>query len=637
MNVILSIILCIARAVGGTAQLPAQPESMSRWTIYNLTISNGEQRAPLHEKAVLRGSVSEDAAQLQFHINNGGNDVLPVAAKVDEENIYLSFGSGTRAYSINFDALMEFAEIEEEEIEFLEQGSVFMLDLGRLLALMHDPDQAEKVNAAIDSFSNFHGDAKGAEVEIDGVLYPAQYVKASYNDLNLFENLQEMDQTGIAELDALLKSLSDMLCLMEGVDAEKGYAGLFERFSVDADEMLDTTREVTTMEQDGLRYEKVKTSASDEENKYSTEESIETIERPEGTDHRIQMRNIHDKSRMALNADVRVDGKQDAPEALEMDATLVMEDDLSGPVQWSAEELVFVNILTTSADMHLNCSQVDGQWKTTLEVDGRTTNNRGYEGDMIQEEEPFRMYFECIESEAANGDQVYSYSMDLPVGKDTLSLSFDLLASSEAYADPFEQLPVHELDLADDGSAAQTMLMADAMAFSGNLMLLQAQDDVMAASQVLDNLQRYGEYVEVESIEEAKESFEAPIPDFTPPAGYELDIIEVAADGSCVDCYYWSSTKSEYMVASFYDFRGKARYEGLDEAALEKGPMVHTEVVDGIVNYVDVYTPDVHVYFTVNGISAAEVDRLLDGLDIVSLYMDEAEIAAKQEASHSKL
>ena len=61
MNIILSIILCFAMAIGGTAQLPAQPESMGRWTIYNLTVSNGEQSASLYEKAVLRGAVSERA------------------------------------------------------------------------------------------------------------------------------------------------------------------------------------------------------------------------------------------------------------------------------------------------------------------------------------------------------------------------------------------------------------------------------------------------------------------------------------------------------------------------------------------------------------------------------------------------
>lgn len=637
MNVILSIILCFAMAVGGTAQLPAQPESMARWTIYNLTVSNGEQSASLYEKAVLRGAVSEDAAQLQFHINNGGNEVLPIAAKVDEENIYLNFGSGNRAYSVNFDALMEFAEIEKEDIEFLDQGSTFMLDLGRLLALMHDPAQAEKINAAIASYSDFYGEPKMAEVEIDGALYPAQYRKGTYNDLDVFENLQGMSQTGIPELDALLRSLSDMLCLTEGVDAEKGYAGLLERFSVNADELPDITQELTTMELDGLKYEKTTSSVSDAESEFYLAESMETIRRPDRVDYHMQMQNINGISRMTLNAELRVDGEQDAPEGLELGVALAMEDDYSGPVQWSTEELIYNNIQTTTVYMDLKCSQVDGQWKTVLDANGTMGRDRGYEGDMIHDEEPFELHYECTQSEAANGEHVYSYSMDLPVGKDTLSLSFDLLRSSEAYADPFAQLPVHELDLADDTSSSQMMLLADVMAFGGNLMLLNAQDDVMAASQVLDNLQRYGEYVEVDSIEEAKETFEAPVPGYTPPAGYELDSVEVAADGSCVDCYYWSDVVSEYLVVSFYDFRNKARYEGMDEAALEKGPMVHTEVVDGVIHYVDVYMPEVHVRFATNGIRPADVDPLLNGLDIVSLYMDEAEIAARQEASKSKL
>jgi len=638
MNFFLSVILCIAMAVGGTAQLPAQPETMARWTLYNLTIGNGEESASLHEKAVLRSAVSQDAAQLQFHINNGGSQVLPVALNLDAENILFSFGTGARAYSLNYDALLEASEVEKEEIEFMDHVSTFMLDLGRLLALMQDPEQAKKVDSAIDSLDEgLLTETKGAEAVIDGVLYPAQYRRGSYNDLSFLEALQEAQQTGVDELDALLRSIADIICLTEGVDTEKGYAGLLERFSVDADEMLETTVETITMEQDGLKYEWSETSASDEEIEYSMQNTTEHIERPDGADFKSQLRNINGKNRMALDARIHTDGPSEAPHAMELTANFRMEDDYSAPVEWSEEELIYICIETTAMDVRLQIENADGQPKTVLDVQGYAAIDKGYEGDMIHEEEPFELHFECIESEAANDEHVYSCSMDLPVGKDTLSLSFDLLRSSEAYADAFGEMPVYELDLADENSAAQTMLMSDVMAFSGNLMLLNAQDDVMAASKVLQNLQRYGEFVEMDGIDAAREAFAAPIPDFVPPAGYELDIVEMAADGSCVDCYYWSAAKSEYLLVSFYDFRGKARYEGMDEAALEKGTIVHSEVVDGVIHYMDVYTTDVHVCFSTGGISATEADQLLKGLDIVSLYLDEAEIQARRDASKSKL
>ena len=228
MNFFLSIILCIAMAASGTASLPAQPESMTRWTLHNLTIGNGGQSVSLYNKAVLRSAVSEDAAQLQFYINNGGEQALPVAVGVDEESIMMSFGMGTRAYSINYDALMEAAEIEEADLEFIDQFSAFLLDLGRLLALMDDPAQAQRVSAAFDGvYEGFYGEAKLAEVELDGVLYPAEYRKGIYNDMNLLKGLQDMGPSGIAELDAVMKGLVDMLCLAEGGGCRGRLCGTF--------------------------------------------------------------------------------------------------------------------------------------------------------------------------------------------------------------------------------------------------------------------------------------------------------------------------------------------------------------------------------------------------------------------------
>lgn len=636
MNLILSIILCIAMAAGGVTQFPAEPESMSEWIISNVTVSAGEQSVTLDKEAVLRSAVSENDALLSFHINSGDSVMLPMAAKFDADELLLSFGSGMRAYAFSNELIMQESELTEEDIALLDELSAFFMDLGVLLVKAQDPEYSNRISECVMTIDEeFYGEAKAVEVEIDGTLYTGEYRRSEYKDQEMLGALDKIDCSDLPELEAVLDGLLKFLCDLEGVDAEKGYAGLMERYLADATEG-ENISEITTVKQDDLDYTKTVTAVSDEENGHENFDSTEIIIRPEN----IQFNAYSRAQTEDLIMEIGLKGEGVGEDALEeMDAQLSfrMVSDYSAPVEWSEEEIEFIYTEEEAMNVAIKASVENGLWSVNLDVDGVDTTTRGYEDDYLQEEQPYEFHVAMTEHRSAQDELIRSFSFEELLAEDTLKLSFDLLSRKCDVEDPFADMQSYAVNLENETDPSLMLISADAMMLSSQAMLLSAQDDVIAASKLLESFDASAQYTQLDSLEEAQELFEAPMPTFTPPDGYELEEIEISEDGSNVDCYYWSATAGKSIIVSYYDFRDQAKYSGLDEAALAKGPIVHSEVTDGCVKYIDVYTPEVNVFFTVDNITLAEMENLLSRLDVVSLYMDEDDIAAKQEASKRKL
>lgn len=635
MNLILSIILCIAMAAGGAAQLPAEPEAMSEWIVSNVTVSEGEQSVTLDKEAVLRGAVSENEALFNFHINSGDSVMLPMAAKLDADELLLSFGSGTRAYGFSDELIVQEGELTEEDVALMDELSAFFMDLGVLLAKVQDTEYSDKISERISAIDEkFYSEPKAAEVEIDGVLYTGEYRQGEYRDQDVYGMLDEIDCSDLPELEAVLDDLLKFLCDMEeGMDAEKGYAGLTERYLVDVDATTgENVCEITTVEQDDMDYTKTVTTASDEETGYESFSSTEMIARSDSAQFNLYSRDQTEDSIMEIG--LKGDGVgEDTLEALDAQLSLRLMKDYSAPVEWSEEEIEYIYTREATVNATIKVGVEDGLWSVDLDVDGMDTTTKGYADDYLQEEQPFELHFGMTERRSEAGELIRSFSIE----EDALKLSFDLLSRECELEDPFADMQSYAVDLENEKDPSLMLISADVMMLSSQAMLLSAQDDVIAVSELLEKLDPRSQYTPLESLEEAQERFEAPMPAFTPPDGYELEEIEISEDGDNVDCYYWSATAGKSIVVSYYDFRGKAKYDGLDEEALAKGPIVHSEVTDGRVEYIDVYTPEVNVFFTVDNITLAEMENLLSRLDVVSLYMDEDDIAAKQEASKRKL
>lgn len=634
MNLILSIILCIAMAAGGAAQLPAEPEAMSEWIISNVTVSESEQSVTLDKEAVLRGAVSENEALFSFHINNGDSVMLPMAAKLDADEFLLSFGSGTRAYGFSDELIVQEGELSEEDVALLDELSAFFMDLGVLLVKVQDPEYSEKISErmlAIDE--KIYGESKATEVEIDGALYTGEYRRGEYRDQDMYGMLDEIDCSDLPELETVLDGLLKLLCDMEGADAEKGYADLIEGYLADSSVTAgENVCEITTVKQDDLEYSKTITTASDEENGYESLSSTEVIARSDST--RFSLYSRDQTEDLIVEIGLKGDGVgEDALEALDAQFSLRVMRDYSAPVEWSDEEIEYIYTEEETVNATIKVGSEDGLWSVDLDVDGMGTTTKGYADDYLEEEQPFEFHFAVTEHRSEAGELIRSFSLE----EDALKLSFDLLSRECELEDPFADMPSYAVDLENEKDPSLMLISADVMMLSSQAMLLSAQDDIIAISELLEKLDPYGQYTTLESLEEAQERFEAPMPAFTPPDGYELEQIEISEDGDNVDCYYWSAATGKSIIVSYYDFRGKAKYEGLDEEALAKGPIVHSEVTDGCVEYIDVYTPEVNVFFTVDNITLAEMENLLSRLDVVSLYMDEDDIAAKQEASKRKL
>ena len=636
MNIFLSIILCIAMAVGGTANLPAQKETSDVWTVSNVVISDGKETVTLDKTLVLRSAVGAEDAALQLEIFSGDTLMLPVSASLSADEMKICFGLGKQAYSISNDVIFEAGEMTGEDADILDKASVLMMDLGRFMAKLHEPGYIDEVDERLSRAESFiYTENKFTEVEIDGMLYPAQYRKGAYDDMSMLKVLDELDSSGMPELEALIGSTAELLSISAGVESGKGFAGLMERMRVDEDEMAETAIEEVSMEQDGLEYYSSVSRAADETEKLSCTDYTEVIARDGSTRVRMRREEMMDKDTAGADIAVEISGAPEAPEALNASAEIVIFEDFSHPVDWSEEELIYLCTDETRMNIGLACTKQNGLWTSKLDAGGSVVSSYGYEDDNISKEFPLEMHFSCTESGDAE-NPLRSFALNIAADGKALNLSFDLSRAEESWIDPMAGLEVYPIDLDDDGPAMRKMT-ADIMAISGSLMMLGAQEDIMGAAEILENISGDGEYFEVQSHGEAEEKMGLKLPVFTPPAGYELDSIEIAEDLSCADFYYWSGIEEDYILISCNDFREMAPYSGLNMEALEKGTVVQTEIEDGIAYAINVYTSKLHIVISTDGVRANEIEGLLKGLDIAPLFMSDAELAALEEAGRREL
>lgn len=655
MNLLLSLLLCIAMAVSGTAPLPAQSAEANEWIISNVTVGDGYEYITLDEQLVLGGSVCADEAMLRMQILSGDQVMLPAAMVLNGEALVLSFGSCKNAYSIKNDMIWELAEMTEEDALLFAQGEDLFMSLGSMLAKLRNREYAELLIARTEAADlQLPAQEKAAEAEIDGALYPAKHRSGEYSDADLMRALDSLDCTDLPELELLLDTLAQFACDLEGVDPEKGFAGLAERYAADADALNTTSFEELTAEAEGLSYAAGQSITRDAGGSILSTQSSEYISRPEGTRLRLQMSGTAETDygeisgatptdgpeklqTTRMDAEIGITGPLDAPLSVEIDGEYSALTDYSFSTQKDGRETRFIQTYENRLAFDFGASKNAGLWAAVLNLREDIISDRGYESDRLREQESLEMKIGCTENRIG-GETVRSIVIEIASGHDTLYLSFDLLHRKVAAADPMEGLTPMEIDLNGESmTPADLSLMSDVMSLSGSAMLLSAQEDVMTAGMLLDNF-GYESYTEMESLDQAREYFDMPWPDYTPPAGYVLDSI-CNPDNSTdrIELYYWSEAEQEAMLLTYSDFRGRAPYSGLDEDALAKGPIVKTDVVDGLIYSIDVYTPQVHVNIATEGVRPEMMDSILQGLDIVPLYMDEAELAEYLESQKGRL
>ena len=637
MNLLLAFILSVVMAVSGVAPLPAQSETATEWTLSNVLIGDGTEFVQLDKQLVLTASACAGGATLQMKVLNGDQVMLPASASLTNEKLLLSFGSGNNAYSFDNEMIMGYAEFSEEEEQLFDIGTDFMLSLGAVAAKLRDKDYmeqlGERLTAAEDKTTIRE---KDTEVDIDGVLYPGKYITREYTDADSMLEMKNVDCTDMPELEALMNSLAQVLCCMEEIDPEKGFSGLAELYASDPDLVRINTSETVTAEADGVDYTATRTVVKDAEGNIISRDDSDFLVRDESALFRIHSDSTLDEESTVIEADLSVTGPLDAPVKVDLTGKLGVRTDYSYDTEKDGRQTRFIRTAEDRVEFDLAASSNAGLWSGSLNLGFDQISERGYESDRFREQESAHLTIGCTENRIG-GDLLRSYVLEAAMDSDMLYLSFDVLEKKVPCSDPMEGLTLYEIDLADESMTPQNLaLMADVMSFSGSAMLLGAQPDVMSASVLLDEL-NYADYEELDSIEEAREYLGVPLPEYTPPAGYALDSIRKYWDLGDLDFCYWSEAEQKSIVVTYTDFRGELPYSGLDEEKLKKGPIVQAKVEDGLIYYVDVYTPEVHVCIAADGVRAEMLETLLAGLDVVPLYMDEAELAEYRESQKSKL
>lgn len=635
MNLLLAFILSLVMAVSGVAPLPAQSATATEWTVSNVHIGDGTNYVRLDEQLVLTASACAGGVSLQMKVLSGDQVMLPAALSLDNEKLLLSFGSCSNVYSFDNDGLTDFAELSEEDAQIFDIGTDFLMGIGSMAAKLRDLEymdqMVQRLDAAEDPDSRRERDA---EVEFEGALYPAKHISREYTDADLMRDLARVDCTDMPELKLLLDSMAQVVCYMEGVDPEKGYLGLAERYEAEPDELLTTFFE--EIQAEGIDYTASRSHVKDAEGRVVTEQSNEYYFGKDGAFLHLNMKDTTDEVQTGLDAQLNITGPLEAPVQVDLDGRIGVLTDYSYQTQKDGKETKFIRTEDDSVEFDLYASNNAGVWSGVLNLGFDQVYDRGYESDRHREQESVDMKIGCTESRIA-GDLMRSFVLEAESGFDAFYLSFDLLEKKLPFADPMEGRTLYEIDLEEESMTPQMLaLMADAMSFSGSAMLLGAQPDIMEAGLLLDNI-GYAEYEELDNIEEAKKYLGVPLPEYTPPAGYVLDSIRQYWGLGDLDFCYWSEAEQKSIVVTYKDFRGMLPYSGLDEAKLKKGPIVQAQIENGLISYVDVYTPQVHVCISTDGVRAEMMESLLSGLDIVPLYKDEAELAEYFESQKGKL
>lgn len=639
MNLLLAFILSFVMVFSGNAQLPAQSADATEWTLSNVMIGAGNEYVRLDEQLVLTASACAGGVSLQMKILSGGQVMLPASAVLDGEKLLLSFGSGSNVYSFDNDMIMEFADLPEEDEALFADGTDFLMALGSIAARISDKEYMELIAGRITGAEDEKvlEEEKAAEVEIDGVLYPAVRRIREKSDADLMLELDRVDCTDLPELEMLLHSMARVLCSLEGIDPEKGYAGLAELCTSDPDMVRITASDQVTAEAEGMDYIASRSRVKDAEDNIISEQNGEYLGRDSDISARLHNTGTVDAETTSVDAEIGVEGPLDNPLSISAGGKYSVFTDYSYPVEKDGRETKFIRTMEDRVEFDFGASNNAGLWSGSLFLDIDKILDRGYESDRYRDQQSANVMIGCTENRI-EGNLSRSFVLEAEDGFDTFYLSFDLLEKKVPYADPMEGLTLHEIDLAEEGMNPSALaLMADAMSFSGNAMILSAQEDIMMAGMLLEEL-GYEDYEELESFEYACKYYGIDWPEYTPPAGYALDgIYDVQGHLGKMDVYYWSEAEQEGIIVSYEDFRGLVPYSGLDEAALKKGPILKADVVNGLINYIDVYTPEVHVRISTDGVRPETADALLKGLDIVSLYMDEDELAEYMESQKGKL
>lgn len=636
MNMILSIIVCIAMLCSGTGSLPAQPETATTWTVRNLTIGDDSGSVTLAPEARFTTAIGSERAQLHFEIANGEQILMPVSGEITADGARFALGDSGNAYTISDETLAEVMDLDEADAQLMDAFLKFFKDYSALLdKTANDETYALEYSDEAMAILLAAGDAapEETEVEIDGTVYPAQRIRIDLDIPALLNMLDAMRSCGIPELEALM---ADCVELFNLAMAEEG-GEPFTSFADLADEIGETDFsypiDLTTVVQDDFFYEKMDLSMQLED-EVALQASVEGVTRGDETDMTMNMTVGADETTMNYDIDMQMTGPMNAPEKIHMDYAIRMQNNYTYDYdEGEGEEAITHSVESRSeavVRMVLDGGTVDGLENMTLNVTTDVLNSSSTDGEEdYSYSENIAFDLKSEERAEADGSVTAAVSMTFGVDGETGMISFDLNRAEGAPVDYFEGATEYAITAFGDAEdPAYTMLAADALNFSADAMTLAADESVIELMQLfgmepeaeaedadIESYDTQADSVTVTSFEEAAAIFEGDLPDYTTPEGYELAEITVSPD------YFYAqyvSPDDAFSIDAYAGMGNELEYMQLKDGALvplEDGLTAEVGRYSGSISYVSLYRTEGPLYFYFGDQSDAEVNAILAGLN----------------------
>ena len=611
-NFILSIFLCFALALGGTAGLPAEPETATTWTIRNVTLTDGTHSVTLNPAVKLTAAVGAEKAALRFEIDNGDATLLPMAAEVTPAAITFALSHGGRAYTVTEDALMEMGAFDEQDIQILNIVGELITGYGGLIGILSNGSEeslaySQAVTEAL--LETCGGEFVPVEIEFDGQTLSAQQTEITLTYESTFALLDALRTCGFPELEAYLDKYLEII----------NYAGDFEYtdFSALAADLYEEGIDefnlpmtITMAEAEDLEYALVEcTFDVEDEASMVLREEVVSREEEINVDAVATLEGI-DEISLNYVISCQMTGPRTAPTAVHMNYDMVMDTPVYSEDGDGAPE-------TQRAEMHMLLEAVT--------EDELTNASLSFAFDM--DDENGVLGLSSVDRREEDGSVTADVEIILSGMDEMFGVTFELNRSEAAYEDFFAGAEIFEIDEdtfdddSDETSPAEAALTADAMLLYLDVMQLSSDESILALEQLGaeddDVILDYGdeeEYANVSTLEEAAEIFEGTLPSFTPPEGFELTSIDV--DDYYVDLEYESEDAG--FDLSVYSYSSTTYSYALADGELTAldGCVVRLRDYDGDISSASVNLPDGSVveFYFYGSYTLEDVAAVLNGL-----------------------
>lgn len=644
MNVILSLVLCLAMLLGGGSKLPAEPETATTWTVRSAVLTLGDESVALAPEARLSLAAGAERAAMHFEFGDGEQVRMPLSLEAAPDALRFALSDAGRAYNLSAEELEKlFYEMNgiPTDGEMMEILSGYIYGYGALMAsMLHDPagmrrHREELTRLLFERCATLEGET---EVEIGGQSYPAQKFRLK-SDSAMLDALRECDW---AELADFLNSTLDLLNYSAGASA-----GSFEEFYTSSageqaaqamaampELLLNVceTEEFTYFGYDGMEFQ----SGANPGFQLETRKA-ESILRPEGATAEADLAFTVGDLRIEIALTEALAGDPYAPDGAHLTCGLrFVPQDESGDAPLEAN-LRFDAV-----------KDAEGKFSGALriqpptEIDGAAlpfdTEVGGKFSDALSIEiDGAALPFDELTLAFAPGSEDGATSISLTAtdaGEIFAGLGFEVLRSEAAPADYFEGAQMYDFAVEDLDTESVSPLVLALMADSTQLALdgatLLRDPSVQAAGELIQRF--YAEmvasreeeeeeeetgYVTVATPEEADAIYEGELPAYQPPEGYALTQIKVLPDEARL--YYATAEGERSFRIDIDEWHYQTDYYVFDEGGARRlNEAVGTAYPgeEGRTNSAYVHLPDgQHITFLFDyALTPDEIQEFLDGI-----------------------